>query len=117
MADRERILGDEHPSTLAARANLANSYWSAGRIPEAITLEEKVMADRERILGDEHPSTLRARANLAGSYRSAGRIPEAITLLQATIDAALSRTDFRHPEVESWLTALAQWESDAGSDD
>jgi hypothetical protein len=71
VADRERILGAEHPDTLRARANLAVSYRSAGRTAEAIAIEEQVVADRERILGAEHPDTLRARANLAWSYRSA----------------------------------------------
>jgi tetratricopeptide (TPR) repeat protein len=109
--DRERILGDEHPDTLTARANLANSYRSAGRIPEAIALLEKVTTDRERILGDEHPYTLIARANLASSYWSAGRIPEAIALITAAIASARSRNDFRHPDLESWKSARAQWES------
>jgi tetratricopeptide (TPR) repeat protein len=76
----ERLLGSEHPETLAARANLASSYWSAGRTNDAITLEEEILADSERLLGAEHPKTLTARANLAGSYSSAGRTDDAITL-------------------------------------
>ena len=43
LADRERLLGDEHPATLTARANLANSYSQAGRTTDAITLEERVL--------------------------------------------------------------------------
>jgi hypothetical protein len=88
LSDRERILGDEHPDTLTARANLAGSYRSAGRTPEAIELQQRVLSDRERILGDEHPDTLTARANLAGSYRSAGRTPEAIELQERVANAS-----------------------------
>ena len=55
---RERLLGDEHPDTLSARANLAASYQQAGRTNDAITIKERVLADRERLLGDEHPDTL-----------------------------------------------------------
>ena len=56
-ADRARILGPEHPDTLRTQANLAVSYWQAGRTGEAITIQEKVAADRARILGPEHPDT------------------------------------------------------------
>ena len=31
VEDRERLIGVDHPSTLTARANLAASYWQAGR--------------------------------------------------------------------------------------
>ena len=41
-------------------ANLASSYWQAGRTTEAITLLERVLADRERLLGEEHPDTTAA---------------------------------------------------------
>ncbi len=55
MADRERLLGDDHPDTLTARANLAASYQQAGRTSEAIAILGRVVADRERLLGDDHP--------------------------------------------------------------
>jgi tetratricopeptide (TPR) repeat protein len=76
----DRLLGPDHPETLTARNNLASCYWSVGRIPEAIAIEEQVLADRERILGPDHPRTLTSRANLAESYWSVGRIPEAIAI-------------------------------------
>ncbi|WP_333775871.1 tetratricopeptide repeat protein, partial [Streptomyces sp. IBSBF 3136] len=59
------IHGPDHPDTLSARNNLANSYGDAGRIQDALDLRERVLADRERILGDDHPDTLSARNNLA----------------------------------------------------
>lgn len=73
----QRLLGDEHPDTLRARANLAVSYWQAGRTSDAITIQERVLADSERLLGDEHPNTLTARGNLAHMYRAAGHSNEA----------------------------------------
>ena len=74
LADRERILGPNHASTLASRSNLASVYRAAGRLAEAITLYEQVLADRERILGPNHASTLASRSNLASAYRAAGLI-------------------------------------------
>ncbi|WP_322750965.1 MULTISPECIES: tetratricopeptide repeat protein, partial [unclassified Frankia] len=81
LADQAtRLLGDEHPSTLTARANLAVSYRRAGRTADAITIGERVAADFARLLGEEHPDTLTARANLANSYLRAGRTADAITI-------------------------------------
>jgi Tetratricopeptide repeat len=35
LADRERVLGPDHPDTLNTRNNLANAYRVAGRTDEA----------------------------------------------------------------------------------
>ena len=85
VADQERILGPDHPDTLAARNNLALAYRAAGRTAEAISLHEQTLADRERILGPDHPDTLAARYNLALAYRAAGRTAEAISLHEQTL--------------------------------
>ncbi len=62
---------------LASRHNLAVAYQEAGRINEAITLDELPLAARERILGPDHPDTLATRSNLAVDYQAAGRTDEA----------------------------------------
>ena len=58
VADRERVLGPDHPETLSNRNNLAATYRTAGRIAEAIQLHEKTVAGRERVFGPNHPDTL-----------------------------------------------------------
>jgi tetratricopeptide (TPR) repeat protein len=73
LADRERILGADHPDTLSSRNNLAGAYESAGRLDEAIGLHEQTLADRERILGADHPNTLTSRNNLAAMARAVQR--------------------------------------------
>ncbi|MGW1848942.1 tetratricopeptide repeat protein, partial [Streptomyces sp. NPDC001966] len=85
VADCERLLGNEHRSTLAARANLAASYWQAGRTNDAIEIEERVLAECKRLLGDSHPYTLTVRVSLAASYHQAGRTDEAINLLEHVV--------------------------------
>jgi hypothetical protein len=62
-ADTEHQLGPEHPDTLTAQAYLAASYWSAGRIDEARTVEGHVAdglagsqdARRERVRQTNQP--------------------------------------------------------------
>ena len=68
LADRERLLGPDHPNTLTSRNNLAARYRAAGRPAEALSSLEQALADCERLLGPDHPDTLTARANLAVSY-------------------------------------------------
>ena len=65
LADQERVLGPDHPDTLASRNDLAGAYRAAGRAAEAIALHERTLADRERVLGPDHPSTMTVRDNLA----------------------------------------------------
>ena len=77
LAARERVLGLDHPGTLASRHSLAADYQAAGCTSEAITLHEQTLAARERVLGLDHPSTLTSRNNLASAYRAAGRTGEA----------------------------------------
>ena len=85
LAEREWVLGPDHPYTLTARNNLAGAYKSAGRFGEAIELYEQVLAERERVLGADHPDTLTARNNLAAAYGSVGRFGEALELYEQVL--------------------------------
>jgi tetratricopeptide (TPR) repeat protein len=64
LADRERVLGADHPHTLTSRNNLAGAYESAGRLDQAIPLFERTLAEYERVLGADHPDTLTSQNNL-----------------------------------------------------
>ena len=85
VADCERLLGADHPSTLTSRNNLATAYADSGRTAKAVALLERVQADRERLLGADHPDTLISRSNLAEAYRAAGRTAEAVELHERTL--------------------------------
>jgi hypothetical protein len=65
LADRHRLLGDDHPDTLTSRAVLARLTARQGRRAEAEELYRQVIADRSRVLGPSHPDTAAARAELA----------------------------------------------------
>ena len=47
METRKRILGQEHPDTLASMANLASTYRIQGRWKEAVKLQAKVIETRK----------------------------------------------------------------------
>lgn len=77
METRKRVLGDEHPDTLASMGNLAFTYNKQGRWKEAEKLGVQVMETEKRVLGDEHPDTLTSMNNLALTYGNQGRWKEA----------------------------------------
>ena len=67
------MLGAEHPATLTAAGNLAQTLSSQGELARAQELEEGVLEARRRVLGDEHPDTLKAAGNLAEMLRARER--------------------------------------------
>jgi hypothetical protein len=71
LADSQRVLGPDHPSTLSTRANLANVFLQQGRLDEASMLLERTLADSQRVLGPDHPVTaaLRVLLQRAGDAR------------------------------------------------
>lgn len=71
---RTEMFGPDHPSTLAAKGNLASTLKSTGYVEEAQGLEEAVLEARKRVLGPKHPDTLTAMANLADTYSCIGRV-------------------------------------------
>lgn len=57
-------LGEKHPDTLTALADLADSYSYLGEYKKAYKLQYIVYASRIEILGEKHPDTLSALGNL-----------------------------------------------------
>ena len=68
----ERVLGAEHPGTLATRGDLARWTGEAGDAGRARDQLAALLPVAERILSPDHPITLRARNNLAHWTRMAG---------------------------------------------
>ncbi|MFJ8747574.1 tetratricopeptide repeat protein, partial [Embleya sp. NPDC127516] len=64
LRDRVRVLGTDHPHTLASRNNLAGAYERAGDLGRAIPLYEQTLHDAERALNPGHPFIALVRANL-----------------------------------------------------
>ncbi|RKE23519.1 FxSxx-COOH system tetratricopeptide repeat protein [Streptomyces sp. TLI_171] len=85
LVGRERVLGDDHPSTLTCRNDLAAGYASVGDLARAVELSERTLADLERILGPDHPFTLTCLNNLAGSYQAVGDFERATPLLERAL--------------------------------
>ncbi|MFD8571369.1 tetratricopeptide repeat protein [Streptomyces sp. NPDC059639] len=107
LAQREQVLGDAHPLTLASRNNLASAYESAGDLERAIPLYETNSAQAEQVLGDTHHHTLTSRNNLAHAYRMAGDLERAIPLYEATLAQSEQALGDTHPQTLTSRDSLA----------
>jgi eukaryotic-like serine/threonine-protein kinase len=102
-----RTLGADDPSTLTTRNHLALAYQAAGRLPEAITLFERVSGAQVATLGPDHPETLATLDNLALAYQHAGKFPQAIALGERVRDAEIAKIGPDHPDTLITLHNLA----------
>jgi Tetratricopeptide repeat len=60
-----RVLGDNHPATLAGLNNLAIILGAAGDVAGSVDLHRRVVQGRRRLLGPQHPDTLNSTYGLA----------------------------------------------------
>ena len=86
MGIRQRVLGPEHPDTLASMNNLANVLDDEGHYAEAETLYRETLDIRRRVLGPEHPDTIWSTNNLAVVLEDEAHHAEAEKLYQETLD-------------------------------
>lgn len=71
-AQHVRLLGPDHPDTLAARGTMARWRGETGDAPAAAAAYEELLADRVRLSGRDDPDTLATREELARWCRAAG---------------------------------------------
>ncbi|GAA3598271.1 tetratricopeptide repeat protein [Streptomyces osmaniensis] len=114
LIDYERVLGEDHPDTLASRNNLAHAYRSAGDLARAIPLYQQTLTDYERVLGTNHPHILTSRNNLASAYQSAGDLARAIPLYQQTLTDRVRVLGTNHPHTLASRNNLAYAYESAG---
>ncbi|MED7931849.1 FxSxx-COOH system tetratricopeptide repeat protein [Nonomuraea sp. LP-02] len=98
FADCERVLGRDHPHTLACCTHLAHAYYAAQDLGRAIPLYEATLGGCEQVLGADHHYTLISRSNLAGAYHAAGDWRRALAQLEATLPDLERVLGRNHPD-------------------
>jgi tetratricopeptide (TPR) repeat protein/NAD-dependent SIR2 family protein deacetylase len=98
IAARVRLLGEEHPDTLASRNNLANALVEQGKYTEAETEHRAVLEISQRVLGAEHPNTLMSRNNLAAVLQEQGKHAEAEAEHRAMLEISQRVLGPEHPD-------------------
>jgi hypothetical protein len=111
---RQRVLGPEHPNTLAARHDLAHWTGLAGDPATARDLLAKLLRALERILGPEHPNTLTVKGNLASWTGQAGDLAAARDLVAELLPSLERVLGPEHPNTLAARHEFARWTGQAG---
>ncbi|MBM2616615.1 tetratricopeptide repeat protein [Actinoplanes sp. LDG1-06] len=101
----ENSLGQDHPSTLTIRNNLAASSSDPA---EAVALHEQNLRRRQRVLGPEHPDTLQSGHNLGVCYRENGQLEESAAMLRETLRGFEQTLGRGHPSTAKCRASLAK---------
>ena len=102
-----RLLGPDHPDTLASTIGLANGYDRLGQHADALKLREETLALMRAKLGPEHPHTLATMNNLALSYDTVGRHADALKLHEETLALKKARLGPEDPRTLASMNNLA----------
>ncbi|MEQ1708360.1 MAG: tetratricopeptide repeat protein, partial [Terricaulis sp.] len=111
----ERILGPEHPSTLASISNLAGTLTARGDLGGAQSYEERTLEVSTRILGPEHPHTLGSMNNLAQTLRARGDLGGAQSYEERTLEVSTRILGPEHPSTLTSMSNLAHTLSACGN--
>ncbi|MFD8417752.1 tetratricopeptide repeat protein [Streptomyces sp. NPDC059466] len=97
-AEREHLLGPDHPDTLASRYEVGFTLSRTGRAADALQAYAHVAEARERVLGRDHPETLAARQETAYVLGQLGRHFEAHQAYTSVLAARERAMGPDHPD-------------------
>ncbi|MER5750182.1 serine/threonine-protein kinase [Streptomyces sp. NPDC002088] len=97
-AEREHLLGPDHPDTLASRYEVAFTLSRTGRAADALREYKHVAAARTRALGADHPDSLAVRQEMAYVLGQLGRHFDAHQVYNAVLAAREHTMGPDHPD-------------------
>ncbi|MFJ7333197.1 tetratricopeptide repeat protein [Streptomyces sp. NPDC101110] len=97
-AEREHLLGPDHPDTLASRYEVAFTLSRTGRAADALREYKHVAGARIRTLGADHPDTLAARQEMAYVLGQLGRPFDAHRVYTSVLTAREHLMGPDHPD-------------------
>ncbi|MEU8785438.1 serine/threonine-protein kinase [Streptomyces sp. NPDC048637] len=97
-AERERLLGADHPDTLTSRLEAGHALGRLGRHFEAHQIYAEVLAGRERALGPDHPDSLSCRHHVARNLGRLGRLEDCRAMAQEVAAVRARVLGARHPD-------------------
>ncbi|MEU6065552.1 MULTISPECIES: serine/threonine-protein kinase [Streptomyces] len=97
-AERTRLLGPDHPDTLASRYEIAFTLSRTGHAADALREYTEVARARERVLGADHPDALAARQEMAYVLGQLGRHFDAHQVYTSVLAARERTMGPDHPD-------------------
>ena len=121
---RRRVLGVDHPDTIAAETVMVRLLAKQGShakaaaerhayYAQAIALERRILAAHERQLGPDHPKTLMALGSLASLLDEAGQYGQALAEARQCLAGQLRVLGPQHPMISATRTLIGDIEDDA----
>jgi cellulose biosynthesis protein BcsQ len=107
MERSRRVLGEDHPGTLAVARSVAADLRLAGDLDRARELDEDTFARSLQVLGEDHPGTLAAARSVAAGLRLAGDLHRARELDEATLARSRLTLGEDHPDTLRSAAGLA----------
>jgi len=104
---RRRVLGPDHPDTLASMNELGEAIRWQGRLPEAEKLLRESLAGRLRVLGKDDPATLTSMNALGLVLADERNYTEAEPLFRQMLDANLRTVGPSDPSTLNAENSLA----------
>jgi serine/threonine protein kinase/tetratricopeptide (TPR) repeat protein len=77
LAERRRVLGQEHPDTLDSISQMGLLLQGLGKVDEAEPYYREALEKRRRVLGGEHPDTLKSISTMDFLFQAQGKLAEA----------------------------------------
>ncbi len=106
LAIRRRVLGDEHPDTLASINSMGTLLLSTGRYDDALPFLSEALDGRRRVLGDEHPDTHMSINNMGALLRSMGRYEEAMPYYREAMETSRRVFGDDHPDTLTSINSI-----------
>ncbi len=102
-----RSLGPDHPDTLTAMNNLAETLRAQGDLEGARAQQGRVLEVSRRVQGEEHPDTLTAMGNLAGTLCAQGDLEGARAQQERVLEVRRRVQGEEHPATLIAMNNLA----------
>ncbi|MGW7576016.1 protein kinase domain-containing protein [Streptomyces sp. NPDC054765] len=106
-AERERLLGPDHPDTLTSRLEAGHALSRLGRNFEAHQIYTEVLTGRERALGPDHPDSLSCRHHVALNLGRLGRLEDCRAMVHEVAGARARVLGPRHADTLATRFELA----------
>jgi serine/threonine protein kinase/tetratricopeptide (TPR) repeat protein len=106
LADRRRILGEEHEDTILSIGNLAAYTKGLGKRDEAEPLYREALDKSRRVRGRDHAETLTYLGGIGLFLIDMGKLSEAEPLLRESLDSRRRVLGEDNPDT---IAALSDW--------
>ena len=93
----EKVLGEDHRSTLMAVQNMAVVFRNKGEYEKALEWFQRALDGSEKVLGKDHPDTLGTVQNMANVFQDKGEYDKALALYQRALDGKEKVLGKDHP--------------------